>query len=33
MPPTALGKAGNLPLELTSFVGRRHEVTEAKQAL
>ncbi|MBP2328567.1 non-specific serine/threonine protein kinase [Kibdelosporangium banguiense] len=33
MPPTAPGKAGNLSLELTSFVGRRREVTEAKQVL
>ncbi|MFE5708766.1 protein kinase [Rhodococcus koreensis] len=27
------GKAGNLPLELTSFVGRRHELAETKKAL
>ncbi|MFD4181724.1 ATP-binding protein [Rhodococcus sp. NPDC058514] len=27
------GKAGNLPLELTSFVGRRREVTEARRLL
>jgi predicted ATPase/DNA-binding CsgD family transcriptional regulator len=33
VPPTAPGKAGNLPQELTSFVGRRREVTEAKQML
>ena len=26
-------KVGNLPLELSSFVGRRHEVTEVRQAL
>ncbi|BAH51914.1 protein kinase domain-containing protein [Rhodococcus opacus] len=34
---TSLGpsanRAGNLPLELTSFVGRRHELTEAKSLL
>ncbi|TJZ79602.1 LuxR family transcriptional regulator [Rhodococcus oryzae] len=33
MPPTVQGKVGNLPLELTSFVGRRHEVTEARRLL
>ncbi|GAB2832390.1 ATP-binding protein [Lentzea nigeriaca] len=33
MSPTAPGKAGNLPLELTSFVGRRREVAETKQML
>jgi predicted ATPase/DNA-binding CsgD family transcriptional regulator len=33
MSPTATGKAGNLPLELTSFVDRRREVTEAKRLL
>lgn len=33
MPPTVRGKVGNLPLELTSFVGRRHEVTEARRLL
>ncbi|MGW0330225.1 protein kinase domain-containing protein [Nocardia sp. NPDC003183] len=27
------GRRGNLPLELTSFVGRRHELTRAKKAL
>ena len=27
------GATGNLPLELTSFVGRRHELTEAKNLL
>ncbi|WP_415394310.1 protein kinase domain-containing protein (plasmid) [Rhodococcus globerulus] len=27
------GAGGNLPLELTSFVGRRHELTEAKDLL
>ncbi|KAF0958011.1 protein kinase domain-containing protein [Rhodococcus sp. T7] len=27
------GAKGNLPLELTSFVGRRHELTEAKNML
>ncbi|MCP2242570.1 ATP-binding protein [Lentzea aerocolonigenes] len=29
----APGEAGNLPVELTSFVGRRREVTEAKRVL
>ncbi|EWM18993.1 transcriptional regulator, LuxR family [Kutzneria sp. 744] len=33
MSPTAPDRAENLPLELTSFVGRRHEVAEAKRAL
>ncbi|MFC7449196.1 ATP-binding protein [Rhodococcus daqingensis] len=33
MPPTVRAKVGNLPLELTSFVGRRHEVTEARRLL
>ncbi|SEK75652.1 ATP-binding protein [Rhodococcus maanshanensis] len=33
MPPTVQGKVGNLPLELTSFIGRRHEVTEARRLL
>ncbi|WAM19020.1 protein kinase domain-containing protein [Rhodococcus sp. JS3073] len=32
-PPPVRGKAGNLPLELTSFVGRRRELSEAKQML
>ncbi|ONI92041.1 LuxR family transcriptional regulator [Saccharothrix sp. ALI-22-I] len=30
---TAPGRVGNLPLELTSFVGRRREVAEAKRVL
>ncbi|MFE3290163.1 ATP-binding protein [Rhodococcus sp. NPDC059234] len=34
MPPATRGRAlGNLPLELTTFVGRRREVTEAKRLL
>jgi predicted ATPase/DNA-binding CsgD family transcriptional regulator len=33
MSPTAPGEVGNLPQELTSFVGRRHEVAEAKRVL
>ena len=31
--PPLPGATGNLPLELTSFVGRRHELTEAKNLL
>ncbi|MFD6064922.1 protein kinase domain-containing protein [Rhodococcus wratislaviensis] len=31
--PAPRSTTGNLPLELTSFVGRRHEVTEAKNLL
>ncbi|KAF0956799.1 protein kinase domain-containing protein [Rhodococcus sp. T7] len=31
--PTPGGVTGNLPLDLTSFVGRRHELTEAKNLL
>ncbi|MGV9870872.1 protein kinase domain-containing protein, partial [Rhodococcus koreensis] len=31
--PTPRGVTGNLPLDLTSFVGRRHELTEAKNLL
>ncbi|WAM19604.1 protein kinase (plasmid) [Rhodococcus sp. JS3073] len=31
--PSPRGVGGNLPLELTSFVGRRHELTEAKNLL
>ncbi|QHE73328.1 protein kinase domain-containing protein [Rhodococcus sp. WAY2] len=31
--PSTLGAVGRLPLELTSFVGRRHELTEAKNLL
>ncbi|WAM12304.1 protein kinase domain-containing protein [Rhodococcus sp. JS3073] len=30
---STLGATGSLPLELTSFVGRRHELTEAKNLL
>ncbi len=33
MAVAARGRAGNLPLELSSFVGRRREVAEAKRAL
>jgi predicted ATPase len=33
MPPPVRAKAGNLPLELTSFVGRRREVTEVRRLL
>ncbi|WP_051033635.1 LuxR C-terminal-related transcriptional regulator [Rhodococcus sp. JVH1] len=33
MPPPARRKVGNLPLELTSFVGRRWELAEAKRLL
>jgi len=32
-PSSRLGATGSLPLELTSFVGRRHELTEAKNLL
>ncbi|EKT81431.1 protein kinase (plasmid) [Rhodococcus opacus] len=31
--PARLGKMGNLPVELTSFVGRRRELTETKKML
>ncbi|ETT28811.1 hypothetical protein RAJCM14343_1729 [Rhodococcus aetherivorans] len=31
--PATPGTTGSLPLELTSFVGRRHELTEAKNLL
>ncbi|MDH6293533.1 ATP-binding protein, partial [Rhodococcus opacus] len=31
--PFPRGTAGNLPLELTSFVGRRHELTETRNLL
>ncbi|GAF44724.1 protein kinase domain-containing protein [Rhodococcus wratislaviensis] len=31
--PAVRGTRGNLPLELTSFVGRRHELSEAKNLL
>nr|WP_271209256.1 protein kinase [Rhodococcus wratislaviensis]GLK33750.1 hypothetical protein GCM10017611_05930 [Rhodococcus wratislaviensis] len=31
--PSTPSASGNLPLELTSFVGRRHELTEAKNLL
>ncbi|WAM19168.1 protein kinase domain-containing protein [Rhodococcus sp. JS3073] len=31
--PSSRNATGNLPLELTSFVGRRHELTEAKNLL
>ncbi|MBV9381486.1 MAG: LuxR family transcriptional regulator [Streptosporangiaceae bacterium] len=33
MGTTVRGGAGNLPLELSSFVGRRHEVSEARRLL
>ncbi|MGW0040744.1 ATP-binding protein [Rhodococcus sp. NPDC003348] len=33
MSPAVRGKVGNLPHELTSFVGRRHELSEAKRLL
>lgn len=33
MLPMVRGKMGNLPVELTSFVGRRRELTEAKRLL
>ncbi|MGY4785799.1 protein kinase domain-containing protein [Rhodococcus opacus] len=32
-PPRLRGSAGNLPLELTSFVGRRHEIAETRKLL
>ncbi|RYF61226.1 MAG: protein kinase [Comamonadaceae bacterium] len=32
-PLAAVGATGRLPVELTSFVGRRHELTEAKNLL
>jgi non-specific serine/threonine protein kinase len=32
-PPQRASTTGDLPLELTSFVGRRHELTEAKNLL
>ncbi|MDV7351934.1 protein kinase [Rhodococcus oxybenzonivorans] len=32
-PSSTLGATGSLPLELTRFVGRRHELTEAKNLL
>ena len=32
-PSSTPGATGSLPLELTSFVGRRHELTEAKNLL
>ncbi|NGP07772.1 protein kinase [Rhodococcus sp. 14C212] len=32
-PSSPLGATGSLPLELTSFVGRRHELAEAKNLL
>ncbi|QDQ95098.1 protein kinase [Rhodococcus sp. WB9] len=32
-PSSTSGTTGSLPLELTSFVGRRHELTEAKNLL
>ncbi|MDF3311222.1 protein kinase [Rhodococcus sp. T2V] len=31
--PSTLGTTGSLPLEMTSFVGRRHELTETKNLL
>ena len=31
--PSPRSRAGNVPLELTSFVGRRHELTETKKLL
>ncbi|RYE39502.1 MAG: protein kinase, partial [Hyphomicrobiales bacterium] len=31
--PSTLGATGRLPLELTSFIGRRHELTKAKNLL
>ncbi|RZL84481.1 MAG: tetratricopeptide repeat protein [Rhodococcus sp. (in: high G+C Gram-positive bacteria)] len=31
--PSTLGTTGSLPLEMTSFVGRRHELTEARNLL
>ncbi|MFD4264628.1 ATP-binding protein [Rhodococcus sp. NPDC058481] len=33
MAPAVRGRVGNLPLELTSFVGRRREVTETRRLL
>ncbi|SDC62032.1 ATP-binding protein [Rhodococcus tukisamuensis] len=33
MAPSVRGRVGNLPLDLTSFVGRRREVTEARRLL
>ncbi|PBC39575.1 protein kinase [Rhodococcus sp. ACS1] len=33
MPPKVRGKTGNLPLEVTSFVGRRRELAETKKML
>lgn len=33
MPPNGRGKVGNLPQELTSFVGRKPELTEARRLL
>ena len=33
MPLAIRGNEGNLPLELTSFIGRRHELAEAKRLL
>ncbi|WP_433193093.1 protein kinase domain-containing protein [Nocardia sp. CA-107356] len=33
MPARQNSRPGNLPLELTSFVGRRHELAQAKKAL
>ncbi|WP_213571340.1 protein kinase [Rhodococcus sp. USK13] len=33
MAPSTLGHTGSLPLELTSFIGRRHELTETKNLL
>ncbi|QYB07766.1 LuxR family transcriptional regulator [Rhodococcus sp. USK10] len=33
MPVRGRGRTGNLPVELTSFVGRRHEVGETKKML
>lgn len=33
LPVRAHGQRGNLPIELTSFVGRRHELAEAKKTL
>nr|GLK40460.1 hypothetical protein GCM10017611_73350 [Rhodococcus wratislaviensis] len=33
MPPSARGKVGNLPVEVTSFVGHRRELAAAKRLL
>ena len=33
MTPATKGAAGNLPVDLTSFIGRRNELADAKQAL